>query len=141
MFLSAWYEKWTWLHYDKAEDHVLCIICKNVNDHEMLNNVKVEDSFVKTGYSNWKNPRSAYKGFQKHEFFKCHQRAIQKLVIFDKNNVMSLLYLSRQGSPFRGHGDDKDSNFKQLLNFCGEEDLAFVELLKKKNQTYTVPEI
>ena len=33
----------------------------------MLNNVKVEDSVVETGYSNWKNARNADKGFQKHE--------------------------------------------------------------------------
>ena len=51
-FLSAWYKKWPRLHYNEAEDHVLCIICKNANDHGMLNNVKVEDSFVKTKYSN-----------------------------------------------------------------------------------------
>ena len=31
---------------------------------EMLNNVKIEDSFLKTGYSNWKNARSADKEFQ-----------------------------------------------------------------------------
>ena len=42
-FLPMWYENWTWLHYDKAEDQVLCNICKNANNHGMLNNVKVED--------------------------------------------------------------------------------------------------
>ena len=41
-FSPAWYEKWTWLHYDEPEDYVLCIICKNSNDHGMLNNIKVE---------------------------------------------------------------------------------------------------
>ena len=29
----------------------------------MINDIKVEDSFVKTGYSNWKNARSNVKGF------------------------------------------------------------------------------
>ena len=39
--------------------------------------------------------------------------------------------------------DDHDAKFKQLWNFRGEEDLAFVECLKKKknNQTYTSPKI
>ena len=39
--------------------------------------------------------------------------------------------------------DDHDAKFKQLWNFRGEEDLAFVEWLKKKknNQTYTSPKI
>ena len=105
----------------------------------MLNTVIVEDSFVKTGYSNWKNARGANKGFQKHEFSKCHQTAIQRLVEIQKttqdvsttlkNNLtekqcenrasllkfMSCLrYLARQGLSFRGHRCDKDCNFKQL---------------------------
>ena len=28
-FLTSWYEKWNWLHYDEAEDSVYCIICTN----------------------------------------------------------------------------------------------------------------
>ena len=128
----------------------------------MLNNVKVEDSFVKTGHSNWKNARSADKVFQKHEFLECHQTAIQRHVEITKtaqdvstklkNNltetqcenkasllkIMSCLrYLYRQRLPFRWHRDDKDFNFKKLLNFRGENDLAFAQWLKKKNETYT----
>ena len=49
--------------------------------------------------------------------------------------------LARQVLPLRGRGDDKDSNFKQLLNFRGEDDLEFDKWLKKENQTYTSPEI
>ena len=41
------------------------IICKKANDYGMLNNIKVEDSFVKTEYANFKNTRSAETGFQK----------------------------------------------------------------------------
>ena len=52
------HKEWTWLHYDKAEGHVICLICKNANDHGILNNIKVEDSFVKTWNSDWKNARS-----------------------------------------------------------------------------------
>ena len=70
--MHACYETWTVLLYDKAEDQVLCIICKNANDHGVLNNVKVEDKFIKPLYSNWKNVLSEDKGFQKHESLKCH---------------------------------------------------------------------
>ena len=52
IFLPVWYEKCTQQNYDEAEDHVFCIVCKNVNDRGILINVKVHDSFVKTGYSN-----------------------------------------------------------------------------------------
>ena len=99
----------------------------------MLNNFKVEDSFIQTGYSNWKNAKSANKRFQKNESLKCHQTAIQRLVEISKTtqdipttlknnltetqceNRTSLLkilsclrYLSGQGLPCRGHGDDKN---------------------------------
>ena len=43
----------------------------------MVNNVKLEESFVKTGYSNWKKARSADKGFQKHESSKRYQTVLR----------------------------------------------------------------
>ena len=86
-FLPAQCKKWTWLHYDEAKDHVLCIICKNATDHGMLNNVKAEDSFVKTGYSNWKNARSADKVFQKHESSKMSSDSYSGTSGNSKNNT------------------------------------------------------
>ena len=165
-FLLSWYEKWNWLHYDKAEDSVYCILCTNGYHHEMINDIKVEDSFVKRGYSNWKNARSNDKGFHQHETSKCHQQAIKNLIeipkftkdvatIFKINmtetrweNRISLLkmisclrYLARQRQPFRGHGDEKDANFKQLICFRAEDDPAFAMWLKEKNLSYTSPEV
>ena len=43
-----------------------------------------------------------------------------------------LRYLARQGLPFRGYENDKESNIKQLSDFRCEDDLAFAEWLKKK---------
>ena len=50
----------------------------------MINGIKVENSFVKTGYSNWKNARSNDKGFHKQDTSKCPQQAIQKLTEIPK---------------------------------------------------------
>ena len=36
--------------------------------------------------------------------------------------LCSLRFLARQGCAIRGHGDDKDGNFQQLLKLLGEED-------------------
>ena len=72
-FFPLWYEKWNWLHYDEAEDSAYCIICTNDYHHNMINDIKVVKSFVKTGYSNWKNARSNDKGFHQHETLKFHQ--------------------------------------------------------------------
>ena len=90
---------------------------------------KVEDSFVKTGYSNQKDAGSNDKKFHHHETYQ-HQQAIKNQIEipkFTKNvdtmfktnmtetqsgNRTSLLkiisclcYLARQGLPFRGHGN------------------------------------
>ena len=107
----------------------------------MINEIKVENLFVKTGYSNWKNARSN-KGFHQHETSKCHQQAIQKLIEipkFTKNVatmfkttmtetqqknrtfllkiISSLRYLARQGLSFKGNGDEKDANLNQLIRY------------------------
>ena len=56
IFLPSWYNKWTCLHYDEAEDNVYFIICKT-RHFNTLNDIRVENSSIKTGYS---------KGFQQH---------------------------------------------------------------------------
>ena len=53
-FLPSWYDKWTWLHYDEGVGSAYCIICKNVDHYNMLNDIWVENSFIETRYSNWK---------------------------------------------------------------------------------------
>ena len=164
-FIPTWYDRWTWLHYDEAEDRVFCIICQNAHRHDMLNDVKVEDAFIKTGYSHWKHATSKDKGFIKHESSNCHQQAALRLIIIprttaniseilsndlietQKKNRDSLMhiisclrYLARQGLPLRGHGDDANSNFNQLLKFRAENDHVLLEWLDK-NKNYTSPEI
>lgn len=163
-FLPAWYDRWTWLHYDEVKDSVWCITCQNAHRHNMLNDLKIEDAFIKTGFSHWKHATTKDKGFQKHESSKCHQQAALRLVTIPRttanvsemlsNNLIEtqrknreslmhiiscLRYLARQGLPLRGHGDDKDSNFTQLLKFRAENDRVLLEWLEKKN--YTSPEI
>ena len=36
-----------------------------------------------------------------------------------------LCYLARQGLSLNGHGNDQDSNFKQLVKCCAEDDPFF----------------
>lgn len=50
-------------------------------------------------------------------------------------------FLARQGLPFRGHGDDSESNLLQLLKHHGEEDGELLEWLHKKTNKYTSHEI
>ena len=62
-FLSSWYDKRTWLHRSGY-----CIICKNADPYNMLNDIRVGNSFIKTGCSSWKHAGSTDKGFHQHEF-------------------------------------------------------------------------
>ena len=55
--------------------------------------------------------------------------------------ISCLRYLPRQGLPLRGHGNDQDSSFKQLLKCRAEDDPVFSEWLNRKNQDFTSPEI
>ena len=41
--------------------------------------------------------------------------------------ISYLRYLARQGLPLRGHGNDQDSNFKQLLKCRPADDPVFSE--------------
>ena len=126
----------------------------------MLNDLRVENSFIKTGYSNWKHGRSTDKSLN------YHQRAIQRLIEIPKSTedvsemiksnsaevqsqnsaclikiISCLCYLARQRLPLRGHGNDQDSNSKQLLQYRAEDHPVFSEWLNRKNQNFTSPEI
>ena len=129
---------------------------KNAKDDGTLNNVKVDDSFVKTGNSKWKNARSTDKGLKNTNLWNDITQLFQRLVeipkttqdvstnaekqlnrnavwkrgIFVQNSVV-FRYLVMQGLPFREHGDNNDSNFKQVLIFWGNDNHILSESLKK----------
>ena len=132
----------------------------------MLNVIRVENSFIKTGYSKWKHGRSTDKGFHQHESSNCRQQAIQRLIEIPKStedvsgmtksnltevqsqnraclikNISCLRYLPRQELALRGHRNDQDFSFKQLLKCRAENDPVFSEWLNRKNQNFTSPEI
>ena len=58
------------------------------------------------------------------------------------NKIISCLrYLACEGLPLRGHGNNQDSNFTQLLEGRAEDDPVFSKCLNIKNQNFTSPEI
>ena len=50
-------------------------------------------------------------------------------------------YLARQGLPLRGHGDDTESNFQQLLKLRVEDVTTLADWRERKTNKYTSPEI
>ena len=50
-------------------------------------------------------------------------------------------FLTRQGHTLHGDGDEKDSNFNQLLRLRTEDDSRMLEWVERKTDKYTSPEI
>jgi len=55
--------------------------------------------------------------------------------------ISNMKYLTRQGLSLRGHGDESDSNFMQLMILRAEDDSRIMDWLEKKTDKYTSPEM
>ena len=62
-FQHHWFEKYPWLDYDGEEDSVICVFCKRQNSN-LLSVTCKRETFLKTGYKNWKK---ATEKFDKHQ--------------------------------------------------------------------------
>ena len=60
-FQPQLYERWKWLHYDEQKDSVTCYICWHAHLHHMLPNMKINDAFIESTYTNWKNATGTKK--------------------------------------------------------------------------------
>ena len=115
-------------------------------------------SFVIKGFTNWKD---ATRFFVKHESCGFHKQAVAALAkkadigeILSKQHALekssnriyllkvlsSLRFLARQGLPLRGDGDERDSNFYQLLLLRGD-DSTIQPMLERPQLKYTSPEM
>ena len=66
------------------------------NDHyNLLNNIRVDNSCIKTRYFNYKSARNADKDFLKHEFSNCHPQAIRRLIEIPKSTKDVLVMVKR----------------------------------------------
>jgi len=159
-FQPQWFKRWPWLHYKEEGDLAFCFTCMTAFRNKHLHAVSnKEQSFISTGFSNWKD---ASKKFSKHQDSHCHKEAVLKTTA--TVNVSEILssalakehlerrkcflkvlssvrFLSRQGLALRGDGDESDSNFMQLINLRSEDDERILDWVKKKTDKYTSPEM
>ena len=161
-FQSTWFDKWPWLHYNEGNYTVFCHICTKVNVERKLRwATKVDASFVTSGFSKWK---LATTKFDKHQCSQCHSEAVLKTVTLHAvtkdfgetlsreheqekienrkcllKAMSSVKFLARQGLPLRGHDNESNSNFMQLLQLRGENDATLASWLMKKSDNYTSP--
>ena len=122
-----------------------------------------DDAFIQRGFSNWKPAADKFSG---HENSKCHKESILKIITVPSTTVdvdeslskqleqdkranrhcflivlSNMRFLARQGLGIRGHDDEFNSNFCQLLKLRGEEDSRIIAWMGKKSNKYTSVEI
>jgi len=163
-FRPEWCQQFEWLHYDVNEDAVFCHVCMSAEyEKKFLASTKRDKCFISKGFTYWKEGICAFK---KHAASACHREsviAIQKLPkeCSDVAEILSaehqrektinrkmfliilqcLRYLARQGLALRGHNDDDNSNFTQLLHLKALDNPELVTWINKKTNKYTSPDV
>ncbi len=158
-FQSSWFKTWPWLHYVEEQDKVLCHTCARAFHLKQISSTKIETSFIKDGYSNWKDATTKSSGFTKHQNSDCHRESVERLIslpdtirdvgehlsevheeskVENRRKLLSILsnlrFLARQGLALRGDGDEKNSNFMQLFWLMESKDDAERWLSRKTNK-------
>ena len=64
LFCSSWYQKYPWLHYQEANDSVLCFHCHVAERRHLPITLNKDLAFLSVGFSNWKK---AIECFNKHK--------------------------------------------------------------------------
>ena len=140
----TWLEQWPWLYYCESKDVLFCYVCVSALKSKKMDKSRGDLAFIVKGFYNFKDGTI---GIKKHEVSGSHKGAFQVMVVTPstcrdvgdnlvkqhkqekKDNRLCLLkiisnvkFLARQGFPFRGDGEEIDSNFIQLLKLCGLDD-------------------
>ena len=79
-FHSKWYKRWKWLQYNEQKESVTCYACWHAHLHHMLPNMKIDNAFIESGYTNWKNATDTKKCFNQHEKSAVHHSAVNCFV-------------------------------------------------------------
>ena len=139
-----------------------CVTGVNSSKLKLTGNAK-ESAFIYGGFSNWKD---ATRCFNKHETSVIHKTAVDVVVTIPKTCgdvggmlsaahalekkanqqylfklIQNIKFLARQGIALRGDGDEKDSNFLQLLLLRSVDDPSILSFLQRKTDKYTSPQI
>ncbi|XP_060855121.1 zinc finger MYM-type protein 1-like [Metopolophium dirhodum] len=155
-FSSSYYANFEWLEYSIKKNAVFCYACRM-----FANNFGyTEDTFIKTGFNNWKKISSklaSHAGTKIHVqstvrlseyvFSKKSGSVLSKMctankVLIEKNRkyvsqlIDIVLYLSKQGIAFRGHEESFKStnkgNFKEMCELFAKHLPSFNEIHERK---------
>ena len=147
--------------YIEDEDVVLCYTCAHAYSEKNFSGLLILiwhlfQKVTTTGSTKFNIPSSS----------KCHKEATLKVMTLPSTTkdvgeslsaihqqeklehrqcffkiLSNIRFLARQGLPLRGHGDESDSNFNQLLKLQSEDDIQLVNWIEKKTDKYLAPDI
>ena len=160
----SWYTKHAWISVCTSSYKIFCQVCCSAAKHGLLTfSKRLNYAFVNVGFCNWKK---ALEKFAEHEKSDMHKEAFSKIMSRRKgisiqsqlatqqekdrhlNRSMflkvieSVLFLARQGLPFRGHhdaGSSLEGNLLQLLLLRSNDCPALQAWIAKRD--YLSPEI
>ena len=72
--------RFNWIHYDCSKDATFRFVCIKALFVGAISSNNVEQTFVQTGFRNWKNVLDKGKGFLLHETSASHGEAIERYV-------------------------------------------------------------
>ena len=141
MFQSTWYDEYKWLTYCVTCNKAYCYYCRTAVSKGLITfSKKGKDTFVHTGFDNWKKAKEQFK---EHEQCQVHMEVCMKLEFLHQPSIAtrlssqllesqarrrkmllkelsSIRYLARQGLAFRGHKEN-DGNLYQLLKLRADD--------------------
>ena len=160
-FNANWFESFTWLEYSKSKDAAFCFPCRIFGKH--LKN----DTFVNTGFQNWKKALDVYREHEKSPAHKAsmeswcsykasaaHGSVVEQLdsaserEIKERREYLSRVvavtkFLGKQNIPFRGHDEgmssDNQGNFLECMNLLKEFDPFLQAYSPPSHSTYLSP--
>ena len=149
------------LPQDAAFCHT-CVTAIKSGKMKVTGNMK-DSSFIYGGFYNWKD---ATRLFNSHKSSKTHKNTVEVVITLPRTTgnvgemlsstlaiqkrtnrlyllkvAQSIKFLARQGIPLRGDGNERDSNFMQLLCLRGADDPQLLAGLQHRSDRYTSPQI
>ena len=71
------FSRFNWIHYDCSKDVAFCFVCIRALSVGAISSNNVEQTFVKTGFRNWKKALDKEKGFLLNETSASYGEAIE----------------------------------------------------------------
>ena len=75
--LSSWYDQFKWIHFCQSGFKVYCYYCVKASGATWMKNIRVDQVFVISGFSNWSK---TIERFKDHEYSIAHKISLMILV-------------------------------------------------------------